>query len=202
MAWMGWELAPVLVNGQFVAEGVASMRTLASRPCLHPRALTPCLPCCLAGSFPPPPFMQGAPPGMMMGPPPGMMPPGGPGAHPPGSQPGAPGGQGMPGGPPGQQQPPQQQQPGMPGPGGAPPGGPGSQGGAAPAGGAGAGGGAGKPDWTEHTAPDGRKYYFNAKTGKSSWEKPEELMSEEEKAKSRWGLGWRCVWALPGGWGH
>eukprot|EP00967_Tisochrysis_lutea_P077792 scaffold105698_cov22-Tisochrysis_lutea.AAC.1 len=42
-----------------------------------------------------------------------------------------------------------------------------------------------RSDWTEHTAPDGRKYYYNAKLGKSSWEKPEELMSDKEKADTR-----------------
>lgn len=36
-------------------------------------------------------------------------------------------------------------------------------------------GGAPKPDWTEHTAPDGRKYYYNSRTKQSSWEKPDEL---------------------------
>jgi pre-mRNA-processing factor 40 len=50
---------------------------------------------------------------------------------------------------------------------------------------AGGGGGDGKPDWTEHTAPDGRKYYYNAKLGKSSWEKPTELMSDKEKTDGR-----------------
>lgn len=40
-------------------------------------------------------------------------------------------------------------------------------------------------DWTEHTAPDGRKYFFNSKTKQSSWEKPEELMSQDEKLSSR-----------------
>ena len=28
------------------------------------------------------------------------------------------------------------------------------------------------PGWTEHTAPDGRKYFFNKSSGKSVWEKP------------------------------
>jgi len=28
------------------------------------------------------------------------------------------------------------------------------------------------PGWTEHTAPDGRKYYYNKATGKSLWDKP------------------------------
>lgn len=31
--------------------------------------------------------------------------------------------------------------------------------------------------WTEHTAPDGRKYYHNKALNKSSWEKPAELLS-------------------------
>lgn len=31
--------------------------------------------------------------------------------------------------------------------------------------------------WTEHTAPDGRKYYYNKALGKSSWDKPAELLS-------------------------
>merc|ERR1740130_2273410 len=30
----------------------------------------------------------------------------------------------------------------------------------------------GAPDWAAYTAPDGRAYYYNAKTGVSSWEKP------------------------------
>eukprot|EP00191_Tetraselmis_sp_GSL018_P019477 CAMPEP_0177582924 /NCGR_PEP_ID=MMETSP0419_2-20121207/3030_1 /TAXON_ID=582737 /ORGANISM="Tetraselmis sp., Strain GSL018" /LENGTH=858 /DNA_ID=CAMNT_0019072245 /DNA_START=64 /DNA_END=2641 /DNA_ORIENTATION=- len=41
---------------------------------------------------------------------------------------------------------------------------------------------AGKPEWTEHNAPDGRKYYYNSRTGKSSWEKPPELMTDIERA--------------------
>ena len=31
---------------------------------------------------------------------------------------------------------------------------------------------AGATDWAAYTAPDGRTYYYNAKTGVSSWEKP------------------------------
>ena len=42
-----------------------------------------------------------------------------------------------------------------------------------------------RTDWTEHTAPDGRKYYYNAKLAKSSWEKPEELQSGQEKSELR-----------------
>ena len=30
----------------------------------------------------------------------------------------------------------------------------------------------GAPDWAAYTAPDGRTYYYNAKTGVSAWEKP------------------------------
>lgn len=40
-------------------------------------------------------------------------------------------------------------------------------------------------EWTEHTAPDGRIYYFNRKTQVSSWDKPNELQSPEERS---------CVW--------
>jgi pre-mRNA-processing factor 40 len=36
--------------------------------------------------------------------------------------------------------------------------------------------------WTEHTAPNGRKYYYNSLLGKSSWGKPDELKTAEEKA--------------------
>ena len=34
--------------------------------------------------------------------------------------------------------------------------------------------------WTEHKAPDGRTYYFNADTKVSSWEKPDELKTSAE----------------------
>merc|ERR1719402_1220488 len=34
-------------------------------------------------------------------------------------------------------------------------------------------------DWTEHTAPDGKKYYYNSKTQESVWEKPQELKDFE-----------------------
>ncbi|PSC74832.1 pre-mRNA-processing 40A [Micractinium conductrix] len=43
-------------------------------------------------------------------------------------------------------------------------------------------GGAIKPEWTEHNAPDGRKYYYNNRTKQSSWEKPEELKTPQERA--------------------
>ena len=39
-----------------------------------------------------------------------------------------------------------------------------------------------KPDWTEHKAPDGRPYWYNAKTKVSKWEKPAELMNPEVTA--------------------
>jgi len=47
-------------------------------------------------------------------------------------------------------------------------------------------------DWTEHTAPDGRKYYYNNKTKQSKWEKPDEFKSDIDKeheemlAKCQW----------------
>ncbi|CAJ0872373.1 296_t:CDS:2 [Entrophospora sp. SA101] len=34
--------------------------------------------------------------------------------------------------------------------------------------------------WTEHSSPDGRKYYFNSITKQSSWDKPDELKTPEE----------------------
>jgi len=37
-----------------------------------------------------------------------------------------------------------------------------------------------KTNWTEHKAPDGRTYYYNAVTKQSSWEKPDELKSPAE----------------------
>lgn len=36
-------------------------------------------------------------------------------------------------------------------------------------------------EWKEVAAPDGSVFYYNARTGISSWEKPNELKSEEEK---------------------
>ncbi|KAG2177831.1 hypothetical protein INT43_003078, partial [Umbelopsis isabellina] len=36
--------------------------------------------------------------------------------------------------------------------------------------------------WTEHTTPEGRKYWFNNATKTSTWEKPEDLLTEVEKA--------------------
>ncbi|CAN6181982.1 unnamed protein product [Urochloa humidicola] len=37
-------------------------------------------------------------------------------------------------------------------------------------------------DWQEHTAAEGKKYYYNKKTRQSSWEKPAELMTPLERA--------------------
>lgn len=36
--------------------------------------------------------------------------------------------------------------------------------------------------WVEYSTQDGRKYWYNKVTGKSSWEKPQELMNDLEKA--------------------
>jgi hypothetical protein len=36
-------------------------------------------------------------------------------------------------------------------------------------------------EWTEHKAPDGRSYYYNAKAGESVWEKPQALKDLESK---------------------
>lgn len=38
-----------------------------------------------------------------------------------------------------------------------------------------------RKQWTEHTAPDGRTYYFNQETKTSLWTKPDELKTEVEK---------------------
>eukprot|EP00884_Botryococcus_braunii_P009980 jgi/Botrbrau1/18984/Bobra.0100s0021.1 len=37
-----------------------------------------------------------------------------------------------------------------------------------------------KSGWTEHKAPDGRFYYYNATTKQSTWEKPAELVAQEK----------------------
>lgn len=36
--------------------------------------------------------------------------------------------------------------------------------------------------WREHTTSDGRKYWYNTLTRQSTWEKPAELLTPEEKA--------------------
>lgn len=54
-----------------------------------------------------------------------------------------------------------------------------------------------KPDWTEHTAPDGRKYYYNSRTKQSSWEKPEELKTPAVGGVG-WGVGGLAGWASEG----
>ncbi|KAJ0971136.1 hypothetical protein J5N97_019095 [Dioscorea zingiberensis] len=43
-------------------------------------------------------------------------------------------------------------------------------------------------DWQEHTAADGKRYYYNKKTRQSSWEKPLELMTPIERvdASTNW----------------
>ncbi|KAF3456378.1 hypothetical protein FNV43_RR01028 [Rhamnella rubrinervis] len=38
-----------------------------------------------------------------------------------------------------------------------------------------------KCNWTEHTSPDGYKYYYNGVTGESRWDKPEDLVSYEQQ---------------------
>jgi len=39
-------------------------------------------------------------------------------------------------------------------------------------------------EWSEHTAPDGKKYYYNSKSGESVWEKPKELVDFEMRRSS------------------
>ena len=43
-------------------------------------------------------------------------------------------------------------------------------------------------DWTEHNAPDGRKYYYNNKSKESKWEKPDELKTPAESMLAK------CAW--------
>ncbi|XP_023641729.1 pre-mRNA-processing protein 40B isoform X2 [Capsella rubella] len=44
-------------------------------------------------------------------------------------------------------------------------------------------------DWVEHTSADGRKYFFNKRTKRSTWEKPVELMTLFERADA--GTDWK-----------
>ena len=41
-------------------------------------------------------------------------------------------------------------------------------------------GGSAAVSWTEHTAPDGRKYWYNKATKQSTWKRPVEL--DQQKA--------------------
>ena len=43
-------------------------------------------------------------------------------------------------------------------------------------------------DWAEYSTPEGRKYYYNRATKSTTWEKPDELKSDSERA-----IG-TCVW--------
>lgn len=45
-----------------------------------------------------------------------------------------------------------------------------------------------KSEWTEHKAPDGRTYYYNATSKQSLWEKPDELKTPAELLLSQ------CPW--------
>ncbi|GFZ09091.1 flowering time control protein FCA [Actinidia rufa] len=42
-----------------------------------------------------------------------------------------------------------------------------------------------KCSWTEHTSPDGYKYYYNSSTGQSTWEKPEDLTLFEQQQQQK-----------------
>ncbi|KAM6555039.1 hypothetical protein CsatB_015801 [Cannabis sativa] len=42
-----------------------------------------------------------------------------------------------------------------------------------------------KCSWTEHTSPDGYKYYYSSVTGESKWEKPEELILFEQQQQQQ-----------------
>ena len=98
-----------------------------------------------------------------------------PGMGPPGGYPGGPGMPpfGGPGGPP----PPWAMGPGGPwgpgpmGPGGAPPWGMPPMGPTC--------------KWSEHTSPEGKKYYYNSETQESVWEKPQELKDWEVRNETR-----------------
>jgi len=36
--------------------------------------------------------------------------------------------------------------------------------------------------WTEYSTPEGKKYYFNRETKQTSWDKPDDLKTPEERA--------------------
>ncbi|KAG0629215.1 hypothetical protein M758_1G085700 [Ceratodon purpureus] len=40
-------------------------------------------------------------------------------------------------------------------------------------------------DWSEHTSPEGYKYYYNSTSGESKWEKPEELKNFEQQQQAQ-----------------
>lgn len=40
-------------------------------------------------------------------------------------------------------------------------------------------------DWSEHTCPDGNKYYFNCETRESTWDKPEEFALFEKQLQKQ-----------------
>lgn len=44
--------------------------------------------------------------------------------------------------------------------------------------------------WKEHVSADGKKYYHNARTGESVWERPAEM---DERAAPPWGW-WPSSW--------
>lgn len=50
-----------------------------------------------------------------------------------------------------------------------------------------------KCEWTEHTAPDGRKYYYNAGTKASVWQKPKAYADAELEAQAAKAIA-DCPW--------
>ncbi|KAH9655525.1 pre-mRNA-processing protein 40A [Citrus sinensis] len=54
-------------------------------------------------------------------------------------------------------------------------------------------------DWIEHTAADGRRYYYNKRTRQSTWDKPLELMTPIERSCGR-GVLADGEWAAVNGW--
>jgi len=53
--------------------------------------------------------------------------------------------------------------------------------------------------WKEHTAPDGRKYYYNRLLKESRWQMPEEMKAALAAAKGERGSCWGLVWFGGGG---